>query len=221
MSSQMSPRAVLTVLGLSVAVVGCGVKQSDLDQQIAAVRAEAEAGDEAVGQRVDQLDTRSQATARDVSNLETEVRRLEQAIEQLSAEMDDSGLDMAIAIRFAVPVHFEFDSYEIRQRDRPLLDRFATVMSGFYPRALVTLEGFADPAGDEAYNEWLGEQRATAVRDYLTGEAGMPGDQVRIVSYGEALNRQVEPGEWGENGRVNRRVSMVVDFSAIQQAIVQ
>ena len=69
MSSQMSPRAVLTVLGLSVAVVGCGVKQSDLDQQIAAVRAEAEAGDQAVGQRVDQLDTATARTMRIVNTV--------------------------------------------------------------------------------------------------------------------------------------------------------
>lgn len=218
---QTSPKAVLTVLGMSVVVAGCGVKQSDLDQQIAAVRAEAEAGDQAVGQRVDQLDTRSQATARDVSNLEAEVRRLEQAIEQLRADMDDAGLDLAIAIRFAVPVHFDYDSHELRQRDRPLLDRFASVITSYYPQALVTLEGFADPAGEDAYNEWLGEQRAMAVRNYLTGQAGMSTDQVRIVSYGEVANRQVEAGAWGENGLVNRRVSMVVDFSAIQQAIVQ
>ena len=194
MSFQTSPKAVLTVLGLSVVVAGCGVKQSDLDQQIAAVRAESEAGDEAVTQQVQQIDTRTQSTARDVSNLESEVRRLEQAIEQLRADMDDAGLDLAIAIRFAVPVHFEFDSFEIRQRDRPLLQRFATVIAGFYPQALVTLEGFADPAGDEAYNEWLGEQRATAVRNYLISEANMPSDQVRIVSYGEDLDRQVKAG---------------------------
>jgi peptidoglycan-associated lipoprotein len=35
---------------------------------------------------------------------------------------------------------------------------------------------------------------------------------LRTVSYGEATNRQVRPGEIGDAGRDNRRVSLVIDF---------
>jgi peptidoglycan-associated lipoprotein len=213
-------RNILYLAGTALLVLGCGIKQADLDQQIAAVRSDMQSADNQLGHRVDTVDTRSQQTARDVSNLEAEVRRLEQALEQLRANFDEAGLQMAVSIRFAVPVHFDYDSHELRERDLPLLDRFASVIHDYYPEALVTLEGFADPAGEDAYNLWLGEQRAAAVRTYLTQQAGMPSDRVRIVSYGEAANRQVEPGAWGPQGAVNRRVSMVVEYSAIQQALV-
>jgi peptidoglycan-associated lipoprotein len=92
-----------------------------------------------------------------------------------------------------------------------LLDRFAIVVNRFYSDALITVEGFADPAGDAEYNQWLGQQRAEAVMTYLV-EVGVDAGQLRAVSYGAANNRQVEPGAWGDNGMANRRVAFVIDY---------
>ena len=46
-----------------------------------------------------------------------------------------------------------------------------------------------------------------AMKDQLIASA-----QVRAVSYGEDSRRQLVPGEWGEDGAANRRVSLVVDY---------
>jgi hypothetical protein len=79
--------------------------------------------------------------------------------------------------------------------------------------AVITVEGFADPQGNTTFNQRLGMARATSVRDYLDSTGGLPDGQVRAVSYGEARNRQLRPDAIGEEGRDNRRVSLVVDYA--------
>ena len=117
-------------------------------------------------------------------------------------------------LKFNVPVHFAFDEAEVRELDKPVLDRFAAVVKQYYADALVTVEGFADPAGSEAYNVRLGKSRADAVKQYLTTAGGLSPDMVKTVSYGEAADRQVMPGERGPGvtGIENRRVAMVIDY---------
>jgi peptidoglycan-associated lipoprotein len=116
-----------------------------------------------------------------------------------------------------VPVHFEFASSALREADRPVLDRFAGVVKEYYPGALVTVEGFTDPAGSAAYNRRLGQRRAEAVREYLGTAGGFTAEQLKAVSYGEARNRQVVPGAKGpgQDGVENRRVALVIDHAAI------
>ena len=111
-----------------------------------------------------------------------------------------------------MPVFFAFDESAIRDGDRPALDKFATVIREHHPNVLVTVEGFTDPAGDADYNQWLGQQRANAVRDYLVQQGRLNADNVRAVSYGEASNRQVTPGAWGDDGLANRRITLVIEY---------
>jgi peptidoglycan-associated lipoprotein len=114
-----------------------------------------------------------------------------------------------------MPVHFEFASAELREADRPVLDRFASVVREYYPDAVITVEGFTDPAGSAAYNRRLGKQRADAVRTYLASNGQLPSTQLKAVSFGETKERQVAPGAKGpgEKGLENRRVALVVDYA--------
>jgi peptidoglycan-associated lipoprotein len=114
-------------------------------------------------------------------------------------------------LRIDMTAHFDFDDARIREQDRPALDEFAAIMRDYHPNVLITVEGFADPAGNPAYNKRLGQRRAEAVREYLVRN-GMAPDAVRAVSYGEDQNRQVVPGAWGRDGEPNRRVALVIDY---------
>ena len=78
----------------------------------------------------------------------------------------------------------------------------------------MTVEGFTDQAGSAEYNRLLGQRRAEAVRHYLVTTGGLQATNVRAVSYGEAVNRQVAPGATGPGaaGMENRRVALVVDY---------
>jgi peptidoglycan-associated lipoprotein len=78
---------------------------------------------------------------------------------------------------------------------------------------IVTVEGFTDPAGDPAYNKWLGMERAKSVKTYLVDTGGLNPDKVRAVSYGEDTERLIKPGASGSEGAANRRVALVIDYS--------
>jgi peptidoglycan-associated lipoprotein len=205
-----SARVTLGALGLALIVSGCGVKRGQLDSELTALRSEMQEGDEEVSARLGgQLDG---MTGR-VGSLEDRMRAFESEMQSLRSEFDARIVKIEAAIRFDAPVHFGYDSAELRDEDRPLLDRFGAVVNEYYPSATVTVEGFTDPAGNAEYNKWLGEQRAKAVKQYLVETAGLDGGRVRAVSYGEATDRQIQPGAWGEQGLANRRVALVIDYS--------
>lgn len=197
---RLATSAVLSVFVLALVSCQAGVTQDDLDAELAQVRQEMSAGDDQLSSRIDELNRR-------VSTLESE-------LQQLRNDFDVTMENAMGMLRFNVPVHFDFDRAEIRELDEPVLDRFAAVVKEYYADALITVEGFADPAGSEAYNVQLGKRRADAVKRYLTTAGGMPADQVKSVSYGESPDRQVVPGARGPGvtGIENRRVALVVDY---------
>jgi peptidoglycan-associated lipoprotein len=106
--------------------------------------------------------------------------------------------------------HFAFNSATLDDQDKPPLQSFAATISKYHPNVLITVEGFADPAGSHAYNKRLGMERADAVRDFLV-QSGVNADQLRAVSYGSDSNRQVAKGATYDRGADNRRVSLTVD----------
>ena len=66
----------------------------------------------------------------------------------------------------------------------------------------IVLEGHADERGTREYNLALGEQRATAVRDYLVIE-GISPDRLRVISYGKEKPAVVGSSDmaWSKNRR--------------------
>jgi outer membrane protein OmpA-like peptidoglycan-associated protein len=115
--------------------------------------------------------------------------------------------------RYVVPVHFGFDSSVVREADVAILGNVAEVIKQVYPTALVTIEGFADPAGTADYNLRLSRRRADAVKQVMVQRLGLPERQFRAVGYGEQFERQVAPGQRrGDPGaEQNRRVTFTID----------
>lgn len=180
----------------------CGyAKKDQVQAEMDRLRQEMQAQDEALANRVGEVDSR--------------VGALESAVAKLREEFDVTVRRLEGAIAFDMPVHFDFDRAELREVDHSVLDRFAAVVKEFYPNAVVTVEGFTDPAGSREYNQRLGKRRAEAVKAYLTEAGGLDAAKVRAVSYGEAPERQVVPGAAGPNDRalLNRRVSLVIEYS--------
>jgi peptidoglycan-associated lipoprotein len=197
-------------VGLGVAGCAAKVKQEDFNNEMAKLRQEMQSGDQAVAARVDST---NETVARQSARLDA----LEQELQAFRSEYTVSIEKVRGMLKFNVPVYFGYDSSELREADRPVLDRFAAVVSEYYPGALVTVEGFADPSGSAAYNLQLGRRRAQAVSEYLATAGGFTADHLKAVSYGEARNRQVTPGAKGpgEEGLENRRVALVIDHAAI------
>jgi peptidoglycan-associated lipoprotein len=173
----------------AVTLGGCThyVKQADFDSAIAELRA----NDQKQQQQLDSLT---------------------QEMQQRFAKYDAQIAEMGGRVRVDTAAHFAFNDAALRDEDKPLLDDFAKVISSHYPGAMITVEGFADPAGSRGYNR-LGARRAAAVRDYLVSTGGLQADRLRAVSYGEDTNRQVDKGQSRDSGAPNRRVTLVVDFA--------
>ena len=199
--------AVAPVIAL-VAFSGCWVKQGDMDAELARIRSEMQSGDQGLADQIDRTDRELASMA----GLADQIQRLEGELESMRAEFGGQLERMQAAIRFNSPVHFSYDSDEVRAEDHEVLNRFASVVSEYYPMATITVEGFADPAGDATYNVNLGLRRADAVKQHLASN-GLDSGRIRTVSYGEARNRQIDPGAYGDRGMANRRVSLVVDYT--------
>ena len=191
-------------MGLAVGLSACAAKvtRKDFDSEVAKIRDEMQTGDRQLGTRIDSTNARMDA--------------LEKELTAFRGEYNVSMERMKGMLKFNVPVHFEFASAELREADRPVLDRFAGVVKEYYPNATITVEGFADPAGSTRFNQRLGMERAEAVRGYLQGSGTLTGS-LRAVSYGEAVNRQVVPGAKGpgEEGMQNRRVALVIEDASM------
>ena len=204
--------AVVGALGVTIALGGCAAKvtREDFNTEVARLREEVKAGDAQLASRID-------STNLLVTDHTRRLDALDQELQAFRSEYNVSIEKTRDMMKFNVPVHFEFSKSELREADRPVLDRFATVVREYYPGALVTVEGFTDPAGSASYNKRLGQRRADAVKEYLASAGGFETTQVKSVSYGEARNRQVVPGAKGpgDEGLENRRVALVIDHAAI------
>ena len=101
------------------------------------------------------------------------------------------------------PAFFDYDSYALRDDSRAALDLNAKLLRE-NTSLQITIEGHCDERGTVEYNQALGEKRAQAARDYLTG-AGIDASRIQIVSYGK--ERPFESGHdeasWGKNRRAH------------------
>jgi peptidoglycan-associated lipoprotein len=98
-------------------------------------------------------------------------------------------------------IHFDFDKSDVRESDRPIINRNAEVLKK-YDFMVVTVEGHCDSRGTVEYNLALGERRAKTAYDYLVS-LGVPAAQLRTVSYGKEVPLCTEQTEdcWARNRR--------------------
>jgi peptidoglycan-associated lipoprotein len=160
--------------------------------------------------RQNEIRAEAQARAAADSALQGEIATLRNDLQTLRTEFGARITAMEEGIRFAFPVNFAFDDATIRPEDQAALDRFAQVAQKYYNGAMITVEGFADPAGSTRYNIDLSQRRAESVRQYLVSK-GMSDANLRPLGYGET--RQVVPGAQRDDqgAELNRRVVFVIE----------
>jgi peptidoglycan-associated lipoprotein len=103
-------------------------------------------------------------------------------------------------------VHFAFDSSTVNPSERPKLDDMAAYMRE-NPSQIITIEGHCDERGTAEYNRALGERRALACREYLTG-VGADGNKLQTISYGK--DKPADPGHGEEAWAKNRRAEFII-----------
>jgi peptidoglycan-associated lipoprotein len=202
-------RVLAGCLLLAPVLAGCATKG-----QLRTVAAEQEA---ALAAERTQRVAADQRLGADVAALRADLLALRNDVQALR---DDFGARIAAVeqgLQFALPIHFAFDAAAVRQEDHAALERFTAVVNRHYAGALVTVEGFADPAGSTAYNRRLSQRRADAVRDHLVGL----GIQAQLKAVGMGESRPVVSGAAKDRtgAELNRRVVFVIDSPAARQPV--
>jgi peptidoglycan-associated lipoprotein len=151
-----------------------------------------------------------QRTAADLTALRTDLHAMR---DEFSAEINA----VAQGLQFILPVHFAFDDASVGGEATEALRRFGEIVNRHYAGAVVTVEGFADPAGAPRYNLALSKRRAEAVREYLISQ-GISA-QLRVVGYGE--ERLVVPNAQKDDpgAHLNRRVVFVIETPPAAQPV--
>ena len=213
--THLSQRLLLgAAIPMALALSGCSlVKKQDLDDQLAYMRSEMEAERRAEIAEGDRM-VSEELTGR-MNGLEGRLEDLDRDLATLAQDFDAKVEELEMALRFDVPIYFGFDEDEVGPQYIPFLDRFADIVTKYYPNSIITVEGFTDPVGSPEYNLALGKRRAEAVGIYLANHRGLGTDRVRAVSYGEAAERLVSASGHGpgQDGWENRRVALVIDHS--------
>src|SRR5687767_4011278 len=125
---------VLTALGafgVAIGLGGCAAKinREDFNAEVARLREEVQAGDRRLESRID-------STNQLVTDHTRRLDALDQELQAFRSEYNVTLEKVNGMLKFNVPVHFEFAKSEVREADRPVLDRFASVVKDYYPRAL-------------------------------------------------------------------------------------
>ena len=107
-------------------------------------------------------------------------------------------------------VFFDYDMAEIRDDAAAVLREKVNILRAS-PQVRLRIEGYCDERGSTAYNLALGNRRAEAIRQFLTG-FGLSESRFEIVSVGEG--RPLVQGSNEDAWARNRRVEFVITAGA-------
>lgn len=182
---QMSPTARNTAIGAGIGAVAGGVIGRD-------------AGSAAVGAGLGALGGYVWSTQ--MQKKKDEMQRATAGTGVTVAQTPDNQLKLEI------PSDISFDTgrADIKPNLRPILDQFATGLSG-QPNTEVRIVGHTDSTGSDAINDPLSLRRADAARNYLA-ERGV--DPRRIVTSGRGSHEPVADNSTEAGRAKNRRVEI-------------
>lgn len=196
--------SALLLTGLSM--TGC-VTSKTFKREMTATRAEIST------ERTERLRADSILGA-DLVGLRTELKK---ELADLRTEFDAKIVAAGNGMKVMLPVNFAFDDAMVKDSDRAALERFSQIANKYYPGAVITIEGFADPAGSAAYNQRLSLARAENVKRELSTK-GMDASMIRTMGFGSM--RQVVPGAQKDEPGAdrNRRVVFVIESAETRTA---
>jgi peptidoglycan-associated lipoprotein len=108
------------------------------------------------------------------------------AVQVTEDSMSDSEVNQKLAKALSAEVvHFDFDKYNIRQDQLPIIEKIANILKDTNTNYTVRIEGNCDEWGSDEYNYALGLKRAKVVKQALI-DLGVPAEKLTIISYGKS-----------------------------------
>jgi outer membrane protein OmpA-like peptidoglycan-associated protein len=112
-------------------------------------------------------------------------------------------------------VLFDFNKYTLRPGAKEKLAKISGIILS-HPGLRLEVDGYTDSIGSDSYNMKLSDERADAVRTYLTGQ-GIASDNVTAKGFGK--ENPVASNDTAAGRQQNRRVELVVSGEIIGQSI--
>jgi outer membrane protein OmpA-like peptidoglycan-associated protein len=112
-------------------------------------------------------------------------------------------------------VLFDFNKYTLRPGAKEKLAKISGIILS-HPGLRLEVDGYTDSIGSDSYNMKLSDERADAVRGYLTGQ-GIASDNVTAKGFGK--ENPVASNDTAAGRQQNRRVELVVSGEIIGQSI--
>jgi outer membrane protein OmpA-like peptidoglycan-associated protein len=212
-------RAFLPTLCLGLAA--CATTQ-DVEQQAARLGGRVDT----LGATVQQLGESHQALSQQVRQLEAsqgarigkldgDVRQLAQDYRNLGGKVDanhaefiKSRLEGKLVKQVFLTedrIMYPANASDIPPGDAKALDNLARELKNGDTAYHIEIQGHTEDSGHADFNQFLGEGRARAVRDYLHRHGGIPLYRMSTISYGATLPAADDPG-----AGANRRVKLLV-----------
>jgi outer membrane protein OmpA-like peptidoglycan-associated protein len=142
-------------------------------------------------QQLKGLDTRVDDVATRATDATTRGQAARDANARLSERFARRNSYRVLETRF---VYFERDQVEIRKQDINELEEVAKALKADV-NAVLELQGFTDPRGNDRYNYQLARERVEAVTRYLVRSHGIELRQLRAVAMGKVeLGADEKPG---------------------------
>jgi outer membrane protein OmpA-like peptidoglycan-associated protein len=141
---------------------------------------------------------------------EQELNRLQQVLGQIAdTRRTAMGLIMTLGSN---SIRFDFDKANLRPENREILSRIAGILLTLRGYK-ISVFGYTDDIGTQAYNLQLSQRRAETVRDYLV-KAGLNPNIIMAKGYGKSDPRM--PGNTPAARAANRRVEIAIVDSSLQ-----
>ena len=205
MTMQRGVRGTLLILAVALAASGCATKKY--------VKQEVEAAEARTGERVSGVETQVEESQRQIREQGEEIqgvsRTAQEALDRaIAAGKLAEGKLLYETVLTDEKVKFGFDKSALSDDAKAALDEFADGLKTENEGVFIEIQGHTDAVGSEDYNTRLGEQRAGAVRRYLSLQHSLPLHRISIISYGEAA--PISDNGSREGRAQNRRVALVV-----------
>ena len=192
----------------TVALSGCATKKyvgrevGEINQKVDTLNGEMEKTQERVRQsetRIDDVDKQAQDGISDAKG--SAQQALKRATE---AERAAKGKLIYTVTLSNDKVTFPVNRAAISTDARSLVDEAIAQLKAENRGVYFEIEGHTDSTGPEPYNERLGLDRATAVRNYMHDQLGIALNRLEVISYGET--KPVVDNKTREHRAQNRRV---------------
>lgn len=103
-------------------------------------------------------------------------------------------------------VLFAINSSYLTDNAKQELDKLVNILKSDVSKQ-IRVEGHTDATGEEVYNQWLSEKRATSVKVYLV-DAGVNNNRIATVGLGQT--NPVADNKTADGRQKNRRVEVII-----------